>query len=597
MLIRSIQNSKLITHNFREARKGQAIIIVALMMATLLLFVGLGVDVANLMARRAKLQSAVDSAALSAAQTLYNNTNFTSTATTKAYQVLEANGVASNTLTLRLVTFPARNQVQLEATQVVDTFFMRLIPLWRTMEINARATSDLNAYAEMISKPYGIPGVVNELYLQVWGRWSHRRNGDAYSPQYINSTTGLNPDYPLMPYGYLYRIDVPPNFPSDHMYVEIFDPDSYNRPGTPPPYPTPRPGTPTPTPTITADMYASCLNPRPDPPSFSCTSNGTNDNPAMKPNAFPSGRPAFWRVDEYRTPYDQAAGGSYNDAYATTTQYTLWHFNTRITSAFDDPSVISDQPGGAYIARYTIKTTQTVATDLSWYRPPGFDVLLRDVNGNDLYEREQNGGMYFYLYVQGTDGSSENNFDLRVGPPQATYNCSTPCYVNQQYLSGVADWVDGGARIFAKRALPLNLNNGDSYPLVFTQVSKYAAGQTLGIRHFDQDCNNGCGSTMQYQMSVCNCAYPLTDSRCWVNIGTGYVGPNDGWNYVPASPGTPFPDPEPVRIPYEGTPEYNQFFGATGQCSTSWLRIASNPSYEQDSTVWEMPYIRPRIIK
>ena len=74
------------------------------------------------------------------------------------------------------------------------------------------------------------------------------------------------------------------------------------------------------------------------------------------------------------------------------------------------------------------------------------------------------------------------------------------------------DWDDGtmegagrGATVLAKRALPLNLDTGDNFPMLFTQVSKNAAGQSLAIRHFDQDCTNGCGPshTMQYQMQLC----------------------------------------------------------------------------------------------
>lgn len=588
---------------FRQDRRtGQALLVVAVMMSVLILFLGLAVDVGNLMARRAKLQSGVDSAALSAAQLLFNDVNYTTTATIKAYQILEANGVASSTLDVRTVVFPADNQVQIRAVQRVDTFFMRLIPLWRTVNISAQATADLNAYAEMNTKPYGRPGVVNELSLAVWGRDSHRRGGDAYSPQYISNALAPNPEYIRMPYGYLYRIDVPPNYPSDWLSVQIFDADSYNRTGTPPPYPTaPGGSTPTgtrtvtPTPTINPDAYASCTNPR----TGVCTSNGQNYDTGMKLNAFPSGRPAFWRMDEYRRPTSMVFGNEYNDAYATTTQYTLWHFSPRISSAFYNPATLSDQPGGGYLARYTIKTSQTVPTDLSWYRPPNFNIRLIDLSGNDLYEREQNGGFYFYLYVQGIAGSSENAFDLRVGPPQANHDCSTPCYVNRQYMDNVADWDDGGAKIFAKRALPLNLNTGDAFPLAFTQVSKFAAGQTLGVRHFDQDCNGGCSSTpnMQYQMSLCpavsgqgQCTN-LNDPTCWENIGTGWVGDNDSWNWGTNA------DPEPVYIPFEGTAQYGRLFGSGGECSVSWLRIQSNPSYSTDTSVWEMPFIRPRLVR
>jgi hypothetical protein len=308
-------------------------------------------------------------------------------------------------------------------------------------------------------------------------------------------------------------------------------------------------------------------------------------------------------VDELRTPYTTTFGNQYNSGYATTTQYTLWHFSPHITSAFADPATLSDLSGSAYIARYT--SGWNSATDLSWVTPSGFTISLYDASGHDRYQRELNGSVYFYIYIKGTAGSSENNFDLRVGPTSlnSTHTCTTPCYVNQEYLNNVTnpasypDWNDGGAKIFAKQSLPLNLVTGDAFPLAFTQVSKNAGGQVLGVRHFDQDCNVACGTAMHYQMQVCGCNN-LNDPACWQDIGIGYVGPNDGWA-APADASHPsgYLDPEPVYLPPEGSALYTTFFGATGQCATSWLRIQSNPSYTGDSTTWQMPYIRPRLIK
>lgn len=614
----------------RVRTRGQALVVVGLALTVLMVFIGLGVDVGNMMARRAKLQSAVDSAVLSAAQLLVGNVN-TSATTMKANQILEASGIPSNTLNLSRtsVDFPAQAQVHMKVAQRIDTFFMRLIPVWSTVEITAEATADLNSYAEINTKPYGIPGVVNELNLMVWGKDSSRRGGDAYSAEHIgNGDASVNPWHAQLPYGYLYRIDVPPNYPSDHLAVQIFDPDTYNTSTAPPtwpagvsnppsgcaasptPRPTQTPGGPTATrtatpcvpPTLTADMYASCTNPA----SGTCTSNDARHNTGLKLNAFPiSGvpdRPAFWRVDEAREPYTQGISGSYVDSYLTQTQYTLWHFDTHITSAFGDPATLSDQSGGAYLARYTGLTTTGSATDLSWYQPTGFNIQLEDSIGNDMFTRETNGSMYFYLYVQGLAGSSENNFDLRVGPPDlnSAHDCSTAanCNINQQYftqstqgMSAWPDWEDGGASILAKRALPLNLDTGPTFSLAFTQISKNAAGQTLGVRHFDQDCGSSgvppCGTTssMVYQMQECD--HPTN----WVDMGVGYTGPNDGW-----ASGTN-PDPEPVQIPAEGTDLYNTLFGSDGHCATSWLRLESDPSYSQDTTVWEMPFIRPRLIK
>jgi hypothetical protein len=95
---------------------------------------------------------------------------------------------------------------------------------------------------------------------------------------------------------------------------------------------------------------------------------------------------------------------------------------------------------------------------------------------------------------------------------------------------------------------------------------------------------------MQYQMQKCGCD-DLLDNDCWENIGVGYVGANDAW-----TDGV-HPDREPVQIPLEGTDQYNTFFGVNGSCPTSWMRIQSNPSYSNDTTVWQMPYNRPRLIR
>ncbi len=625
-------NSQPETTRQRARSKGQALLIVALMMSLLVMFVGLAVDVGNLMGKRAKLQSAVDVSALSAAQMLV--ASIPVSATVKADQMMETNGIpAARSVTQ--VEYPAPNQVLVRATWDVDTFFMRIVPAWRTVRISAEATVDINSYAEMNTKPFGYPGVVSELNLMVWGVDSWRRGGDAFSPRFDGNNGGVgitNPLYVQQPYGYLYRIDVPANYTNDFVTVEIWDPDSYNKPAseTPPAFPTPQPPcsppcVPPPTPTFTADMYARCGDPNYRPASAgACTSNASAADPGMHLLAYPNqrdvrNRTAFWRADEYRTPYNDPCGicGQYQSppsTNATQTRFRIYHFNPRITSAFGDPAVLSDYTSGGnpYIAEYIVRDDAT--KDLRWYQPPGFSVRLRGGgctgDNGDCFEREPSptGGWYFYLYVKGIAGSSENNMDLRVGPPQ-TVSCSNPaqrwCYVNTLYFdqcgvpcrsTGTAwpDWNDGGARIFAKRALPLNLDTGDSFPLTLAQISKNAAGQNLGIRHFDQDDNGGVGSPMTYQMQLCNpppACVSLLDLACWGDVATGNVGPNNGWS----SPG--YPDPDRVRIPLEGTAQYTLFFGASGQCPSSWLRIKANPSYSGDSTVWEMPFIRPRLIK
>jgi hypothetical protein len=607
-----------------EREEGQALVLVALLIVALLLFVGLGVDIGHLMARRAKLQSAVDASALSAAQMLV------STAQTnpriKAEQIMEANGIQLDSLTetLTVEEYPGLFQVRVAATQRVETFFMRLLPGLETANISAEATADLSTYAEINAKPYGQPGVVNELNLMVWGRESHRRHGDAYSPEY-NSMAGSgvqNPQYADMPYGYLYRIDVPDNFPGDTIVIEAFDPDTWNRDGAPPAWDTALANNANRDPW----QFASCGNPSPE----RCTSGGVRENTAVHLEAFPDEKPAFWRVDEFRYKHDgSASGGAHEQTYSTHTFFEVWHFDPYITTVFANPHDLTDSNPPRAIDTFDIRYDSS--TDLRWVQ------ILRIENFRN-YAREDNGKWYFYVYVQGQDGSSENNYDLRVGPPQPldcqnytdihcdvnrlyrdfNYNSAYPLDNNrpfQEFLrangycaerpsdgnsicENIAQepltlWKDGGAQLFAKRALPLNLITGDRFPVHLTQIPRQAAGQTLGIRHFDMDCtnNNVCGQTMNYQMQICGCTNTNSDA-CWQNVGTGHIGDNNRWTYGTA------PDPELVEIPSEDDADFSTFFGSgTNTCQSSLLRMQSYPSFSEDTSVWEIPFIRPRLIR
>jgi hypothetical protein len=496
-------------------------------------------------------------------------------------------------------------------------------------------------YAEMPAKPYGKQGVVNELNLMVQGRDGWRRSGDAYSTYYLpksdtsNSNPPIvptpNPLYNEQPYGYLFRIDVPADYPYDSLAVQIFDPDSYNRSDNPPAYavatcpptpvPTPGPGptytplpcsTPSPNPN-NPDMYASCANPR----SGDCSTGFSDwENPGLKINAFPDpadptntarGRTAFWRVDELRYRYNQTNGGVRDNSYGTTTRYTLWHFNPKsTTSVFADPYTLSDYPAPPAtpgpIALYEVFNDPS--TDLSWYQPPGFQVNPAE------FEMDADGNRSFYLYVQGIAGSSENNYDLRVGPPNSevssNLDCafgmpatpySTNCYVNRIHYStglrGAEDWRDGddpstsgyeGARIFARRALPLNLDTGEEFPMLLTQVQVNDTGQVLSVRHFDQDCNRGCGSVMVYEMQKCG-FNDTADDNSFTQVGQGWIGDNDSW-----TDGNPAHELESVVIPAK---DHAVFYnpGTGDSCPSSWLRIRRYQSYSNDTTVWEVPYV------
>lgn len=499
-----------------------------------------------------------------------------------------------------------------------------------------------STYGLLTTKPYGKPGVVNELSLDVWGPYSWRQGGDPYSPLYdpANGPTYPNQWHDDQPYGYLYRVEVPASFPDDELVVQIFDPDTYNNQ-------TPMP-TPSRTPTRGASMGAS---PSPTiPPSYTpyandpryfwcsgqndCTANDADfDKTGLRLNGYnrgdwvqppwTSGRSAVWRVDEYRQlntagSISPPAINSYDARWPTESNFSMWHFTPDSTSIYGNPYDLSDQPDhGPIVVTYTARYNPDPAgnyTDLAWFQP-WTPIKLSDPtctghSGNDCFAREANGNLYFYVYVSTTNGSSENDYEIRVGPKAANYatgyNCTnltagpsghSICYSNEQFFEQMvsptppADWDDGGAKVFAARSLALNLNTGAAFPMLYNQVSKDLAGQNLSVRHFDQDCSLGCTTPIPaYQLQLCvadgqggytPCAN-LLDTNCFGDVAPAYRAPNNGWYCAGC------PNPEGVPIPAPGSPGYTQFFGPNGECSTSWLRLKQNLSYSNDTTAWEV---------
>ena len=96
-------------------------------------------------------------------------------------------------------------------------------------------------------------------------------------------------------------------------------------------------------------------------------------------------------------------------------------------------------------------------------------------------------------------------------------------------------------------------------------------------------------------MQICGCN-DTSNPACFTTgsspgLAAGTAGPDNGWSL------SGYSDPDLVQIPVEGSPDYNTFFGVGGTCQSSWLRLQNDPSYSQDTTVWEMPFIKPRLVK
>ncbi len=516
--------------------RGAVAPLAAILMPLFIFCTALALDVGVLWVRKAQLQGAVDMAALSAAEALVQpGVDPSST----ARQVLGANGIDATDLVGWSVSFPQLNTVKVTASQRRPVYFLRAVSPIQQLTVTASATADVNAYAEVPIKPTGMFGKIQQVNPAIFGLDAWRSRGNAYSVRCTNNGSAgsciPNPDYSKLPYGYLFRIDVPPTYAYSQVVVELFDPDSYNNP------------------TYTG---SGCAN---------------KEDTCVIANAFGPGWHRFYRVDELRSPYNSTAStcnmsGSAPlcSTWATTTQYTLWHFDPHITNAFLDPNSLSDVPTGTfvpgqkYIARATYGFDPT--TDLKWVQPPGFTLNLSQ------FARERDGGWYFYLYVTTLSGSSENNFDIRTGPPGQVEETD----VNDQQNHV---WNSGGTAVYAKRAYPMNNTLAQQFTVYLTQVPVHAAGQTLEVRHFDNDCSSGC--SIPY--------YLQKPDGSLVQIATGQLSGNDQWtsDFVP--------------LPGPADPLFTQVFPPGTQ--SAWLRADYNVTFAQDTSVWELIYVRPRLIQ
>ncbi len=537
-----------------NGEQGQALVLVALAFIPILMMVGLVVDLGLLYMSKAQLQRAVDAAALSASETFYTPGV---DATEKAAQFLASNliGVPPSTLTCSVTvgTPPDTNQLTVSATRRVNTLIMSIVPALSTVTVGAQATAVLDSFAEVPLHPdlnSAQPGKTGMVNPSVFGPGAKYDYGDAYSPDNLPSGA-TNPDHSRQPYGYLFRISVPPNYitstGSSHLKIELFDPDCYNMD----------------VPHYLDPPTNHVVNPDYD-------SGHTNRADAyIKLDYYGPGWHKYFRVDEIRSP-SPAGSPTWDTAYVTTTQYTLWHFRTDLVNLnpFADPATLSDLPGGAYVARATYGNDSS--TDLKWVAPPGFTVNLSSFPQETS---ENGGGWSFYLYVQSISGSSENGFDIRSGPPGQDEEADAN---DQQNHS----WNTGGTMIFARRSYPWNNNASANFTVYLTQVPESAAGTTLLVRHFDNDYDQ---HTIPY--------YLQDPSGTDWSVATGQQSGNGvWWSSDPSYSGG-----DRIQIPARGTSLYNQIFPPG--VKTAWLKARYDEAIAQDSSVWELLYIRPRLLK
>lgn len=127
----------------RDSERGQMLVMFTFFLVVLILFVGLGIDLGFAYVTKAELSKAVDAAALAGISTLNQGTP---TAAGAASATFAANygrpGRDTGTVTpvVNFGTDSANNIfITVDATARINTFFIRVLPTWKTMSVKANA--------------------------------------------------------------------------------------------------------------------------------------------------------------------------------------------------------------------------------------------------------------------------------------------------------------------------------------------------------------------------------------------------------------------------------------------------------------------------
>ncbi len=501
--------------------KGQSIVLIALALVGIIAFVGLAIDVGFIFARGSQLQAAVDSAALAGVVELTRgiDSGTLATAKTKSGQFLNANGMPISVteslnnpgyVTAYLDGLQITNY-SVTATWPVETFFLKAIGFQNRVNLTRSATAAIFSLADIYASRRVEDGVLATSNQGIFGPNICIDYGDPFSP--------LNSPWKPGPYTYSYRIYIPPDYPSDIVRVELFDPDSINQA--------------TNLHTILRSDAVINLPPPDNLPATDTKQCGTNGGSSNRKNPCllrtdeidGSGTPVggltldqvnpFWfvRIDENRgagaAPGNGNCGspGSYDPRYNTATLYELYYIqeNANGTTAQITLSSYTGQVGDG------IRDNGDHNTDMRWVSPgteisfgwdfdqPGVDVpvdpgsatsfeidLTQDVPG--ILVDPNTGARYIWLDVTALSGATENGFEIWAGPPD--YVNTVPSEVNARnryILNNPGSHSSKGATVFAVGNLPMNSNFSNPVDIPLIYVGPELAGQSIFVSLYDSD--------------------------------------------------------------------------------------------------------------
>lgn len=496
-------------------RAGQALVLGALMMTVLVAFTGLAVDTGVWLVAKARLQRAVDAAALSVildrpitAQTdgaAATCPGSSPVATARSRTFILNQGIPAAQITCVLTDVPRTNQLAVTATQVVPTAFAKIIGVTQAT-ITARATADMNTYIEVPVSPIcggavgagvGVvcDGGIGDSTMDQFGRTRDYTYGDAYtnpsSPYYTNPDGST-----VLPNGYLYRTDVGPGY-TGALDIQVWDPDGFNQ-SNPPQYLDP--------------CGVSPCNTNPNPV-YSALNDLRPSFPSVSRNYYANGYHLFWRIDE-------CSGSCQNTAEMTPIQLTLWYLDpnaldplnplpgerTNIARVIFSPTAVTctAPSAGVPCTNYVYTCTAPdgnngTCPDMRWVRA----FQIPDVG---VWGARVDGSRSFFIDVT-TIGNynGENSYHLRSGPPPGDVD-QAACQRSGRWSDGRPNWESvnnqvncqwrngrgsANTKIYARRSMVTNVVQAATgnipYVVWLGYIPKTAAGQTLRLRNYDLD--------------------------------------------------------------------------------------------------------------
>ena len=388
---------------------------------------------------------------------------------------------------------------------LMDTSPSQALPNHQPTEIPINLPAPLTD-TSIVTGRQASDGIISTSLLTIFGPQTCVAFGDPFSD--------LNSLWAPGSYTYQYRIEIPADYPSDILRVEIFDPDSMNNVVTN-------------TDTVPRTDAAQAVSSLPPFEDLSCIPTNTG-HPQKWPCLIDTGEVIsntgavvgelsldqvnpywFLRVDE---------NWGRNDGLCTVFRNDyLEEVNTKTLFAL---SYDQQETNGAiqktFLTSYTGQIgTEAInhETDLHWVSPganvsfgwdkdgPGVEVPVdpgsQTANGFEINLTTElpnivvdpkTGNRYLHLEVTALSGSAENTFDLWAGPPD--YVNSVPSNVNQRnlyILNNPGSHNSQGVSIYALDFLSQNVNSSFPTEIPLTTISPEQAGETVKISLYDAD--------------------------------------------------------------------------------------------------------------